>query len=134
MVLEDADPRIASLARGVMQHHHDDRWFHQTEHFVLLSTVFASELRALLIEQSGHQAGFVGHIVVELLLDSVLSDDNPDYLIAYYSAIESLDVALVQDAANRVCTKPFSALEKLIPRFLQERFLADYTEIGRAHV
>lgn len=131
MVLEDADPRIASLARGVMQHHHDDRWFHQTEHFMLLSTAFASELRALLIEQSGHQAGFVGHIVVELLLDSVLSDDNPDYLIAYYSAIESLDVALVQDAANRVCTKPFSALEKLIPRFLQERFLADYTADDR---
>ncbi len=126
-ILDHSDPRVVSLARGVMQHHHDDRWFHQTEPFAALSTRFAVELRVLLIEQSGHQAGFVGHIVVELLLDSVLSDDNPDYLMRYYAAIESLDVQLVQEAANRVCTKPFDNLPMLIPRFLKERFLADYT-------
>lgn len=130
-VLDDQDPRVVSLARGVMQHHHDDRWFHQTEHFAMLSTRFAVELRQLLAGESGHQAGFVGHIVVELLLDSVLSDDNPDYLMHYYEAIESLDVELVQDAANRVCTKPFDALGILIPRFVQERFLADYTADDR---
>jgi hypothetical protein len=131
LVLDDADTRVVSLAKGVMRHHHDDRWFHQTEPFAVLSTGFAVELRALLIEQSGHQAGFVGHIVVELLLDSVLSDDNPDYLMGYYAAIESLDVRLVQEAANRVCTKPFDALAMLIPRFLHERFLADYTADDR---
>ena len=134
LVLDDPDPRVASLARGVMRHHHDDRWFHQTEQFAVLSTGFAVELRALLVEQSGHQAGFVGHIVVELLLDSILSDDNPDYLMDYYAAIESLDLRLLQDAANRVCTKPFDALAMLIPRFLQERFLADYTDNDRLWV
>jgi hypothetical protein len=130
-VLDDEDPRVVSLARGVMQHHCDDRWFHQTAQFVGLSTGFAVELRALLIDESGHQAGFVGHIVVELLLDSVLSDDNPDYLMGYYAAIGSLDVGLVQAVANRVCSKPFEALGVLIPRFLQERFLADYTADDR---
>ena len=131
LVLDDADPRVVSLARGVIRHHHDDRWFHQTERFAVLSSGFAVELRALLTEQSGHQAAFVGHIVVELLLDSVLSDNNPDYLMGYYAAIESLDVRLVQEVANRICTKPFDALAMLIPRFLQERFLADYTDDDR---
>ncbi len=126
-LLNDADSRVVSMARGVMQHHHDDRWFHQTEPFAMLSTRFAVELRELLAGESGHQAGFVGHIVVELLLDAVLSDDNPDYLMNYYAAIESLDVQFVQEIANRVCTKPFDSLGMLIPRFLQERFLADYT-------
>ncbi len=130
-ILEDEDPRVVSLARGVMQHHYDDRWFHQTEHFAMLSARFAVELRKLLVGESGHQAGFVGHIVVELLLDSVLSDDNPDYLMGYYAAIESLDVQFVQSIANRVCTKPFDALGILIPRFVQERFLADYTADDR---
>jgi len=131
LVVDDADPRVASLARGVMQHHYDDRWFHQTPHFAILCSQFAVELRALLVDESGHQAGFVGHIVVELLLDSVLSDDNPGYLVDYYAAIESLDLQIVQEAANRVCSKPFDALLVLIPRFARERFLADYTDDDR---
>ncbi len=128
---DDLDPRIGAFARGVMQHHHDDRWFHQTEVFALLSTRFAVELRGLLPTGGGHQAGFVGHIVVELLLDSVLSEADPGYLSGYYTALESLDLTLLQQAANRICTKPFDALPRLIPRFVNERFLADYADDDR---
>lgn len=128
---DDSDRQLAAFARGVMQHHHDDRWFHQTEAFMLLSTRFAVELRAILPTTGGHQAGFVGHIVVELLLDSVLSEANPDYLMSYYAALESLDLKFVQAAANRVCSKPFEVLPVLIPRFVQERFLADYADDAR---
>jgi hypothetical protein len=123
----DADSRVVSFAMGIVQHHHDDRWFHQTEAFSLLSARFAVELRSLVQDSSGHQAGFVGHIVVELLLDSVLSDDNPEYLIGYYKALESLDLQFLQDTANRICSKPFDALTRLVPRFVEERFLADYS-------
>ncbi len=35
-VLSDADPRVVSMALGVMRHHHDDRWFHQTQEFATL--------------------------------------------------------------------------------------------------
>jgi hypothetical protein len=129
--IHDADPRIASFARGVVQHHHDDRWFHQTIVFSLLSTRFAVELRSLLPTGGGHQAGFVGHIVVELLLDSVLSEANPDYLMNYYAALNALDLELIQAVANRVCSKPFDALPILIPRFIKERFLADYSDDDR---
>ncbi len=130
-ILDDADPRVVSMARGVMQHHHDDRWFHQTEPFARLSTRFAVELRGLLVENSGHQAGFVGHIAVELLLDAVLNDDCPDSLMRYSEGFQSIDLELVQAAANRICTRPFDALPMLVPRFVQERFLADYaTDAG----
>ncbi len=130
-ILEDRDPRIRAFARGVMQHHHDDRWFHQTEVFVLLSTRLAVELRELLPPGGGLQAGFVGHIVVELLLDSVLNEADPGYLINYYAALESLDLDLIQHAANKICTKPFDILPRLIPRFVKERFLADYGDDAR---
>ena len=130
-ILDDDDQRVVSIARGVMQHHHDDRWFHQTEQFATMSTRFAVELRQLLVENSGHQAGFVGHIVVELLLDAVLSDSNPDYLMRYYEGLQAVDLELIQVAANRICSKPFEALPLLVPRFVQERFLADYaTDAG----
>jgi hypothetical protein len=131
LVADHADPRVAAFARGVVQHHHDDRWFHQTQHFGLLCSQFAMELRELVDDDSGHQAGFVGHIVIELLLDSVLTETDPLYLQGYYSAIESLDLQVVQNAANLICSKPVDTLAILIPRFTQERFLADYSDDGR---
>lgn len=127
--IEATDSEMASLARGVMQHHHDDRWFHQTESFAQLSTTFAVELRSLVTQ--GHQAGFLGHIAVELLLDAVLIEDVPQRLDAYYNALRQLDPSVVQTAANRLLPRPVERLEALVPRFIAERFLADYVDDAR---
>ncbi len=124
----DEDPEIAAFARGCIQHHDDDHWFHGQQQFVMLSTQFAIEVRQLLDKGLGHQAGFVGHILVELLLDSVLIEDNPQILVDYYQHLDSLDPARVQLAANKICQRPVTLLEVLIPRFIQERFLADYVD------
>ncbi len=126
LVMDHPDPRVAALARGVIQHHHDDRWFHQSQKFSDLCSQFSVELRELVNDESGHQAGFVGHIVVELLLDSVLMENNSAYLDGYYAAIESLNLQIVQEAANLVCSKPVETLTVIIPRFTKERFLSDY--------
>ncbi len=68
-VLSDADPRIVSMALGVMRHHHDDRWFHQTPEFAL--SVRDLPLRYAVCWRRQWASGrFCGHIVVELLLDA----------------------------------------------------------------
>lgn len=121
---DSSEPQVAAFARGVMQHHEDDRWFHQTEAFASLSTTFAVELRALVSQ--GHQAGFLGHIAVELLLDAVLIEDVPERLDAYYNALSQLDPERVQAVANRLLPRPVERLSLLVPRFIAERFLADY--------
>ncbi len=126
LLLEDPDPRVVSFARGVVQHHEDDRWFHQTAVFATLSTNFAVELRKLV--SVSHQAGFLGHIAVELLLDSVLIEDVPERLVAYYNALSSLDPGAVQQVANRILPRPVDRLDWLIPHFIAERFLADYVD------
>lgn len=125
-VTEDPDPDIAAFARGCVQHHQDDFWFHQCNEFVRLSTLFAVELRSILEPGLGHQAGFVGHIAVELLLDAVLNERHPRLIGEYYDTLASIDLARAQGAANKICRKPVSSLVILIPRFVQERFLADY--------
>lgn len=124
--VDASEPHVAAFARGVMQHHEDDRWFHQTEVFARLSTTFAVELRGLVLQ--GHQAGFLGHIAVELLLDSVLIEDVPERLEAYYNALSQLDPEQVQAAANRLLPRPVERLSLLVPRFIAERFLADYVD------
>lgn len=124
--IDSSEPHMAAFARGVMQHHEDDRWFHQTEPFARLSTTFAVELRELVLQ--GHQAGFLGHIAVELLLDAVLIEDVPERLDAYYNALSQLDPEQVQAAANRLLPRPVERLSLLVPRFIAERFLADYID------
>jgi hypothetical protein len=125
-VVEHADADFAELARGVLQHHHDDRWFHENPLFVALSARFAGELRELLAPGMGHQAGFVGHISVELLLDAYLIKRDTNLLDSYYQLLEKLDPQKVQRAADAICPRPVNHLELLLPRFIDERFLDDY--------
>ena len=112
----------------MVQHHRDDDWFHAQPEFVRLSTLFAVQLRTLLEPGLGHQAGFVGHISVELLLDAILIERQPQLLQRYYQLLDQLDPGRVQAAANRILRQPEERLTILLPRFSQERFLADYVD------
>ncbi len=124
--IADDDLQLAAMARGVMQHHEDDRWFHQTEAFAILSTQFAVELRQHVLVS--HQAGFLGHIAVELLLDAVLIEEVPARLDAYYNALAQLDPVVVEEMTRRLLPRPAERLRLLLPRFIAERFLADYAD------
>jgi len=127
-IVGHSDPRFDAVARGCLQHHADDLWFHQSQAFVTLSTQFAVELRGLLAEGMGHQAGFVGHIAVELLLDAVLIERSPGLLDQYYAVLSSLEAAHVQAAANAICRQPVTQLVELLPRFIEVRFLQQYVQ------
>jgi hypothetical protein len=127
-LLADPDPRVVAVAKGIIQHHFDDRWFHQTEEFLILSSRFAVELREQLHKEQGAQPGFVGHILVELLLDATLVEEQPELLDQYYAALVDLDPNCVENVVNRISKTPTSMVGLLIPRFIRERFLYDYNE------
>lgn len=124
----DPDPRMASLARGVAQHHHDDAWFHETTAFAELSWRLTARIRDALAPDDGLRPSFLGHILVEILLDAVLIAEEPARLEAYYAAMESLDAEFVQAGVNRMAPKPSDRLALLLPLFSQERFLFDYAD------
>ncbi|MCU0878097.1 MAG: hypothetical protein MUF06_09960 [Pirellulaceae bacterium] len=126
--VDDPDPTVAAIARGIVQHHHDDGWFHQTEAFATLSLSFAMAIRRVLSADDGFRPSFLGHILVELLLDAILVKESPQRLEDYYQAIAALDPIVVQEGLNKLATRPSERIAILIPRFHQERFLADYGE------
>ena len=126
-----ADPQLAAFARGVMQHHADDDWFHQQRAFVELSLQFTLQIRDLLAPDDGFRPSFVGHILVELLMDSCLDEDHPQLLPSYYAALQQLDPDLLQRHINALATKQTDLLATFIPRFQTERFLADYRDNAR---
>jgi hypothetical protein len=128
LLVEDPHPHVAALARGVVQHHADDAWFHQTAAFHELNVRFTGRIRAILPEDDGYRPAFLGHILVELLLDAVLIEQEPPRLDAYYQALASVDAEVVQSCVNRIAAKTTDRLAPLLPRFLSERFLYDYAD------
>ena len=122
------DPKLAAVARGIIQHHHDDRWFHQTRAFAELSLDFTREIRDRLPADDGFRPSFLGHILVELLLDAKLIASDVARLDRYYAAIDALDPERVSAAVNRMTTQETGMLAFFIPRFSAERFLYDYLD------
>jgi hypothetical protein len=127
----DTDPIVASIARGIVQHHADDAWFHATPAFNELSLQFAVEIRALLPGDEGFRPSFLGHILVELLLDRALAEDEPQRLDNYYAALAQLDAKVTQQAISRLATRPVDRIVTLLPRFREEKFLYDYLDDSR---
>jgi hypothetical protein len=129
--LEHADPQVRQFAGGVMQHIADDDWFHQTAAFAELSWQFTVEVRNRLPPDDGFRPSFVGHILVELLLDATLAENEPQRLDRYYDALHQLDPVAVQAVINLLATRTSDRIALLIPRFLSERFLYDYLDDGK---
>lgn len=128
LLVEDADERLASVALGVVQHHHDDGWFHGTRAFAELSLFLTKTVRQRLPLDDGMRPSFLGHILVEILLDSELAAAEPGRLDAYYEALAAVDAELVAEAVFRMTGKPAKRLVELVPRFCAERFLSDYAQ------
>jgi hypothetical protein len=124
--VNDPDPVFSSVARGVARHHHDDAWFHVSRAFNELMLNFIGQLKRVLPGDETMRPAFLGHILVELLLDAEIARAEPSRLDHYYKALESLDPAIVQSSVNRLTNSPTDRLEPLLPRFVAERFLYDY--------
>jgi hypothetical protein len=129
--LAASDQRIVQLATGIVRHHRDDDWFHRTRAFAELSWEFTVEIRNRLPRDNGLRPSFLGHILVELLLDAELAHRDPARLHRYYDSLEHLDADLVAWIVSRIATRPASGLSLLIPRFSAERFLYDYVDDGK---
>lgn len=130
-LVDDADPIVAAVARGVVQHHRDDAWFHQTLAFNELCLALTILVRDALPPDPSLRPSFLGHILVELLLDAELIARHPQQICDYYAALDTIDSVAFAQALNRMTTKPVLNIERLIPRFSAERFLYDYAEDGK---
>ena len=122
----DPDPMLSAVARGVIQHHQDDRWFHQTPTFAELNLSFSVEIREVLGGERGFRASFLGHIIIELLLDAFLAEQFPGRLEFYYTQVARVCPQALQERVNRFATRPTHKLVYYISKFLEIRFLFDY--------
>jgi hypothetical protein len=119
---------VAAVARGVMRHHADDDWFHQTTAFLELSAELSRRIRHATADQDGVRPSFLGHILVELLLDATLMAEDRSRADDYYAALAMVDGGRVARAVGRMIDGDASALQGIIERFVAMRFLYDYVQ------
>lgn len=123
---------VGRLTEGIRQHLHDDDWFHRTEGFLLVSDrlarLVAEFADATIPESDRLRPGFLGHLLTEMLLDSVLIERFPERLDAYYRALRAVDACVVRDAFPVWGWRPVFAMTAWIPAFVNEAILYDYFE------
>ena len=124
-LLNDGSPP-AEVAAGAWQHLDDDRWFHQTRAFAEVTADLAVRFRQALAPDDSLRAGFLDHIVTELLIDAELIERHPGLIERYYEVVGRIEPLAVQQAVNAMSKQPTENLAPLMSRFIEERFLPDY--------
>jgi hypothetical protein len=127
-LLDDADPAVAQVAGGILQHLRDDARFHQGRAFAETSLELCAQVRDALADDEGLRPAFLGHLLVELLLDAALIADAGPRLAEYYQVLDGLDADRIEAAVNRVAPRPTRRLAPFIELFRRERVLSDYAE------
>lgn len=127
----DGDPLTAAVAGGIRQHLLDDARFHATRAFVETMMAMTAIVRETLGIGPGFRASFLGHLLVEVLLDAALVEEHPDELRRYYELLDSTDPDRLEAVVNRIAAKRTDRLAALIRLFREHRILSDYAEDGR---
>ena len=126
--VQSDDHELRMVAEGILRHIEDDRWFHGTQAFVETNMELALQLRALLPGDSGFRPTFVGHILIEMLLDGMWIRDDRSTAESYYDAIKKAPPATIQRCVNTITGKPTEKLVTVIDRFAEIQFLYDYLD------
>lgn len=119
------------LAAGALRHLADDDWFHRTRGFAEVTATLGLLFRERLQGTDGYRCGFLGHIVTEMLLDSVLIERFPSSLQDYYHSLASIDPELIANSVAVFAGRPAERLAWFVELFLRERILDDYTDDAR---
>ena len=93
------------LAGGVLQHLRDDAGFTRAGRLPRPRWSFA-QVRDALADDEGLRPAFLGHLLVELLLDAALIAEAGPRLAEYYQVLDRLDADRIEAAVNRVAPRP----------------------------
>lgn len=119
------------IAAGILQHLEDDRWFHGTPAFFESVGRLGGRFRSILGEGDGWKCGFLGHVILEVLIDAVLIEQQPDELERYYNTIAAVDGVRVERTVAGLSTRAPNHLATFVDLYRRERFLQDYVDNDR---
>ena len=126
--LDSEDEELRQVAGGIIRHIDDDKWFHGTEAFVTTNLELAVQLRDRLPGDSGFRPMFVGHIIIEMLLDAGWIRRDPSIGKKYYDSVMAQDASGIERCVNIITGKPTEKLAGVVHKFAEMQFLFDYLD------
>lgn len=114
------------LAAGVRAHLDDDVWFHGSAAFFEVNGELTRRIRARFSEDRRLRASFLGHVLLEVLLDAHLMERHSGMIDRYYEVLAQVDGERVRALASAWTTEPPRRLGELIERFRRSEFLRGY--------
>ncbi len=126
--LDSDDPVMRNVAAGIVSHIADDRWFHGGETFARMNLEFAVQLRDRLPGDVGFRPSFVGHILIEMLLDANYVIAQRQWVDRYYGLFEGAPLEKIEACVNTITGKPSDRIAETLRRFAATRFLYDYAD------
>jgi hypothetical protein len=125
------DPFVSSLATGAQRHLDDDGWFHCTRGFAEVTAELGLLFRDRLQGSDGFRCGFLGHLVLELLLDAILWKQFPSAMDTYYNLIAEVDSARIEEVVTEIAGVRPEQLAWFIDLYREEQILRDYADDNR---
>ena len=129
--LQADDAVMRAVAGGIMSHIHDDRWFHGSDTFVRMNLEFAVQLRDRLPGDAGFRPSFVGHILIEMLLDTNYVIQQRQWADRYYQLFTEAPLDEIEACVNRITGNPSNRIADTMRRFADTRFIYDYADDER---
>lgn len=126
--LTAVDPVMRSVAEGISSHIADDRWFHGGETFARMNLEFAVQLRDRLPGDAGFRPSFVGHILIEMLLDANYVISQRQWVDRYYDLFDAAPLKQIELCVNQITGRPSDRIAETLLRFADMRFLYDYAD------
>jgi len=112
----------------VRRHYHDDSWFHSSEAFLRASAEATKRVRATPDYSRELRGWFLGHVLVEMLIDRFLIRLRPSRLDDYYAALDTIDREWLLNTAQPWLTGPASRLGVYFDAFCTHRYLYGYLD------
>ncbi|TWT64593.1 hypothetical protein [Allorhodopirellula solitaria] len=119
---------MRSVATGIVSHVTDDQWFHGGETFARMNLEFAVQLRDRMPGDAGFRPSFVGHILIEMLLDANYVIAQRHWVDRYYALFDEAPLEEIESSVNEITGKPTDRIAETLRRFATTRFLYDYAD------
>lgn len=121
-------PPEETFIAGIHRHFHADKVFHSSGFFRQETTEIIERLKNSFEEGAVPRKFFIGHILLELLLDKVLIDTHPNMLGAYYEHFAKVSPLEVRRVTEIAVSRELPNYEHFIAKFIGNQYLYEYME------
>ena len=122
------DSITSEIALGIVQHLNDDLDFHSRPAFSAACSEITALINAKYTGQRKLRSAFLGHLLLELLLDAALAIEYPGYLREYFRVLETIDANEIERSVNLIIPEYGVNLTSFIASFREKKIIRDYLD------